>query len=200
MCLILLHAFSCVSDDARPFPMVCMKDLTYAIAVDKEKRRVLVVFRGAITRQDWSRGFESRNFNDVQNPIGEDYKDRTDFIDVSSGFYQYLFRVRKDTETTKYDEIANMALEYGQERIGDNFHLVVTGHSLGGALSTVFSFFASADERFTRNGPVKCFNFGSPYVGGRRFLMAFHHQEECQLLQYARFFNHNDVGEACCWV
>lgn len=62
---------------------------------------------------------------------------------MSSGFYQYLFRVRKDTCTTKYDEITNMACEYGKERIGEKFHLVVTGHSLGGALSTVFSFYAS---------------------------------------------------------
>jgi len=171
----------------------CLKDLTYAIAVDKEKRRVLVVFRGAITKQDWSRAVESRNFSSVQNPIEEDYDDKTATIDVSSGFYQYLFRVRKDTDTTKYDEIANMACEYGKERIGDKFHLVVTGHSLGGALSTVFSFFASTDSRFTQHGPVKCFNFGSPYVGGRKFLMAFHHQEQMQRLQYARFFNHNDI-------
>lgn len=79
------------------------------------------------------------------------------------------------------------------ERIGERYHLVVTGHSLGGALSTMFSFFASTDARFTANGPVKCFNFGAPYVGGYRFLKAFHHQEQTQKLQYARFFNHNDV-------
>lgn len=101
------------------------------------------MFRGAITKQDWARAVESRNFSSVDNPIDESYKGRTDKIDVSSGFYQYLFRVRKDTNTTKYDEISNMACLYGRERIGEKFHLVVTGHSLGGALSTVFSFFAS---------------------------------------------------------
>lgn len=153
------------------------------------------MFRGAITKQDWGRAIESRNFRDAPNPIDEDYEGKTDTINVSAGFYQYLFRVRKDTGTTKFDEITNMACEYGKERIGNKFHLVVTGHSLGGALSTVFSFFASADGRFTRNGPVKCFNFGSPYVGGNKFLRAFHHQERRQLLQYARFFNHNDIGE-----
>jgi hypothetical protein len=52
------------------------------------------------------------------------------------------------------------------------------------------------DKRFTQSGPVKCFNFGSPYVGGRKFLRAFHHQERQHLLMYARFFNHNDIG-AC---
>ena len=116
---------------------------------------MLVVFRGAITRQDWSRAVESRNFSRVQNPITEEYEDKTDTINVSAGFYQYLFRVRKDTGTTKYDEITHMACAYGKARIGDKFHLVVTGHSLGGALSTVFSFFASTDGRFTRNGPAE---------------------------------------------
>lgn len=172
-----------------------LKDLTYAIAVNPEIRRVLVVFRGAITSEDWSRAVQSRNFIEVPNPIGEDYEGKSDTINMAVGFYQYLFRVRKDTGTKKYDEIANLAYKYGRERIGDDFELVLNGHSLGGALSTVFAFYASADERFTRNGPVKCFNFGAPYVGGNRFVSAFLHQERRQLLMFARFFNHNDIGK-----
>lgn len=175
--------------------LVASKDLTYAICVDPPKKRVLVVFRGAITRQDWSRAFESRNFRQVSNPIDEDYKDKANTINVSSGFYQYLFRRRKDTGTCKYDEISSIACKYGTEMIGEDFTLFCTGHSLGGALSTMFSFFASADDRFTRNGPVKVFNFGSPYVGGREFQIAFQHQEKRKKIQYARFFNHNDIGE-----
>lgn len=154
---------------------------------------MLVVFRGAITRQDWSRAVESRHLRNISNPIFEHYEDKTSTIAVSSGFYDYLFRRRKDTGTVKFDEIANIAYKYGHERIGDDFSLVVTGHSLGGALSTVFGFFASTDDRFTRNGPVKVFNFGSPYVGGRRFVRAFQHQEKRKKLQLARFFNHNDI-------
>lgn len=137
-----------------------LKDLTYCIAVNEDMKRVLVVFRGAITSTDWSRAVQSRNFCDVANPIEEDYEGKTDTINMAIGFYQYLFRIRKDTGTKKYDEIANLAYKYGKERIGEEFQLVVNGHSLGGALSTVFSFFASADDRFTKMGPVKCFNFG----------------------------------------
>ena len=152
---------------------------------------MLVVFRGAITRQDWSRAVESRKLRDISNPILEHYEGKTDTIAVCSGFYDYLFRRRKDTGTVKFDEIANIACKYGHERIGEDFNLVVTGHSLGGALSTMFGFFASTDDRFTR--PVKVFNFGSPYVGGRRFVRAFQHQEKQKQLQLARFFNHNDI-------
>lgn len=172
-----------------------LKDLTYCIAVNPQMKRVLVVFRGAITTEDWSRAVESRNFLDVRNPIDEDYEGKSDLINVARGFYEYLFRIRKDTKTKKYDEIANLAYKYAKERIGDDFTLVVNGHSLGGALSTLFSFYASTDDRFTANGPVKCFNFGAPYVGGRDFARAFQHQEQRQLLMYARFFNSNDIGK-----
>jgi len=151
--------------------------LTYALAVDTSKKRLLVVFRGAITKQDWAKAFDF-SVKRVHNPIRESFPKKPKKIDLHSGFYQYLFRVRKDTGTTKYDEIANLAHKYGIERIGEDYQLVVTGHSLGGALSTLFGFFSSTDKRFTKNGPVKVFNFGSPYVGGHYFADAFRHQEQ----------------------
>jgi len=169
-----------------------VKDLTYAIAVDAEKKRVLVVFRGAITKQDWSKAVSFR-LREHPNPIAEDYPGKSPMLDMHNGFHQYLLRIRKDTGTTKYDEIANTAHRFGLERIGSDYHLAITGHSLGAALSTVFGMFASADERFTRNGPIKIFTFGSPYVGGHYFADAFRHQEETGKVMYARFYNHNDA-------
>jgi predicted lipase len=168
-----------------------IKDLTYAIAVDTERKRVLVVFRGAITFQDWSQAIDAK-LRQVQNPIQEDFEGKSETIGIHSGFYQYLFRPRKDTGTKKYDEVANMAHKYGLERIGEDYSLAVVGHSLGAALSTVFSFFASTDERFTRNGPIQVFTFGSPYVGGHTFADSFMHQEASGKLMYARFYNNND--------
>jgi hypothetical protein len=139
-------------------------DLIYAIAVDADQRRVLVIFRGAITRHDWAKAFEYTPAR-VENPVRDEYEGRTDHIGIHKGFYQYLFRVRKDTGTTKYEEIVNVAHRYGMERIGEGYTLAVTGHSLGAALSTVFAFQASTDERFTRNGPIKIMTFGCPYIG-----------------------------------
>lgn len=138
---------------------------------------MLVVFRGAITKQDWSKAIDYE-LRQIKNPVADDFERKPKRVGVHNGFYQYLFRLRKDTRTTKYDEIANMAHRYGLERIGEGYRLVVTGHSLGGALSTVFGFFASADKRFTRNGPVKIFNYGSPYVGGHTFADSFRYQEQ----------------------
>lgn len=79
--------------------------------------------------------------------------------------------------------------------IGDDFTVCVNGYSLGGGLATLFGFFASTDERFTRNGPVKIFSYGMPYVASYSFADAFRHQERCKKVQHARFYNHNDIGE-----
>jgi hypothetical protein len=114
-------------------------------------------------------------------------------VQVFSGLYKYLFRSRKDTGTTKYDEIANLAHKYGREMVGDDYNVAVTGHSLGGALSVFFTLHASTDHRFTANGPVKCFAFGTPYLGGHNFADTCRHQERQGKMQCVRIFNHNDA-------
>lgn len=186
-----------------------LKDLTYAIAVDKSQKRVLVVFRGAITSADWKQ-ISHFSFESIENPVKDAYEGRKERLRVFSGFYRYLFRRRKDTGTTKYSEIANLAHKYGVEKIGEDYKLFVTGHSLGGALTMFFSFFASTEERFTRNGPVKGITFGSPYVGGHAFADTFRHQERSGKLQVVRVYNNNDLvphlplnfsigGRGCLW-
>ncbi|KAL7491747.1 hypothetical protein ACHAWT_001050 [Skeletonema menzelii] len=169
-----------------------IKDLVYGIAVDKEKKRVLVVFRGCITKPDWGHAFDHTLIH-TRNPIKDDYRGRTNTVKVHRGFYRYLLRTRKDTKTTKYHEIANKVYEYGSKMIGDDFTVSVNGFSLGGALSLLFGFYASTDERFTKNGPVKIFTYGAPYVGGHAFADAFRHQESLRKVQCARFYNSNDV-------
>jgi len=169
-----------------------LKDLTYAIAVDEDKKRVLVFFRGAITRADWSAASDWNQFP-AKNPVKEDYEGKSETIGISRGFRNYLFRKRQDTGTRKVDEILNLTHKYGMEAIGSDYSLVVVGHSLGAALSSLFGFYASTDERFTCNGPVKVFTFGSPYVGGHTMADAFRHQERTGKLRYARVYDHNDT-------
>jgi hypothetical protein len=169
-----------------------LKDLTYAIAVDTRLKRVLVVFRGAITAEDW-RTVMQYKFETIPNPVKDDFEGKKDKIRVYMGFYEYLFRVRKDTGTTKYSEIASLAHKYGIEKIGKDYKLFVTGHSLGGALTNFFCFFASTEERFTRNGPVQAIAFAGPYCGGHSFADSFRHQERMKKLQFIRVANNNDM-------
>lgn len=165
-----------------------LKDCTYGISVDKERKRVLLVFRGAITRADWGHAGKM-DLKKVANPIQGDGLSKD--IKVHNGFYRFLFRKRKDTGTRKYDEIANILHHYGS-KFGDDYSLVVTGYSLGGALSTIFSFYASTDEKFTKIGPIQLYTFGCPYVGGLAFYESFRHQERRGKLQLVRFFNKRD--------
>ena len=84
--------------------------------------------------------------------------------------------------------------------IGSDFTVTVNGYSLGGALSVLFGFYASNDERFTSNGPVKIFSYGMPYAVSHTFADAFRHQEVSRKLQHARFYNSNDIGESLCYI
>ena len=168
-----------------------LKDLTYAISVDTLQRRVMVVFRGAITANDWKHS-SNYKFHKIKNPVKDPFDGREETLRVFSGLYTYLFRKRKDTGTTKYEEIANMVHKYGLERIGPDYKLFVTGHSLGGALTHFFSFFASTEERFTKNGPVKAIAFASPYIGGHSWADSFRHQERSKKLQIVQVRNHSD--------
>ena len=171
-----------------------IKDCIYAITVDTKTKRVLVVFRGAQTRSDWNHGFDAKSKR-CDNPVKEQYVGKTDYLRIHRGFYDYLFRLRKDTLTTKYDEITTKVCEYGNKMIGSDFSVIVNGLSLGGGLGLLFGFFASTDERLTRISPVKVFTYGMPLMATNSFADAFRHQEMSRKVQHARFYNHNDVGE-----
>lgn len=167
-------------------------ELTYAISINKKKRRVMVLFRGCKTSKDWEIAFK-RGMMTVANPIQDNYKGKNKDVNLHVGFYEYLFRVRKDTGKNKYDEICGRVIEYANEILGDNFTLLATGHSLGGALATLFSFYASLDDRFSKNGPVEAVTFGNPHVGGFKFAKAFKHQEKNKKIRVAYFYSDNDV-------
>lgn len=170
-----------------------LKELTYSVSVNQEKKRVLVVFRGCTTVSDWKHALDAR-WKKTPNPVKEDFRGKKEFIKLHRGFCQYLFRNRKDNNTCKYDEIANITDRYGKQ-IGDNYEVFVTGHSLGAAMATLFSFYASTEERFTTRGPVKCITFACPMIGGQAYADSFRYQERHQKLMLARFHNATDMCE-----
>jgi len=160
------------------------KECIYAISIDRENKTVMLAFRGAITKADWGHAWDWNTTRAI-NPIAEHYPNRLSTIKMHQGFYRYIFRQRKDTRTTKYDEIA-ARLEYYMDWVGEGCKLLVTGHSLGGALSVLFSFYASTEERFTRCGPIEVVNFGCPLVAGYQLADAFRHQEQAGKIRMAR--------------
>jgi hypothetical protein len=72
--------------------------------------------------------------------------------------------------TNKFDEIMNIVLPLIEKY--NNFRLYVTGHSLGGALATIFAFKVAASN-FAVEKPITCVSVASPKVGGNCFRKAF---------------------------
>ena len=162
-------------------------ECTYALSIDREKKKVLLAFRGAYTERDW-RHIVDWYDTGTTNPVKEDYPNRAKHIRVHSGFHKYLFRVRKDTGTTKYDEIAAKLDHYCSITGSDRTKITITGHSLGAALAAIFSLYASTEERFTSHGrAIECVTFGAPCIGNWRFAGAVKHQEDVGKLRIAKF-------------
>lgn len=72
--------------------------------------------------------------------------------------------------TNKFDEIMNIVLPLIEKY--SNFRLYVTGHSLGGALATIFAFKVAASNLAVQK-PITCVSVASPKVGGNCFRKAF---------------------------
>jgi Lipase (class 3) len=69
----------------------------------------------------------------------------------------------------------------------------VTGHSLGGALATLFGFAAAAEPDTAIPKPVTVVSFASPYVGDESFRSAHQVLESTGRLRHVRVTAHKDL-------
>mmetsp|Transcript_29353 Transcript_29353/g.42594 ORF Transcript_29353/g.42594 Transcript_29353/m.42594 type:complete len:669 (+) Transcript_29353:117-2123(+) len=92
---------------------------------------------------------------------------------------------------SKYDLIMNQAIAILKENPG--FKLYITGHSLGGALATLFSANAALHESPYVQKPVTCISFSSPKVGNISFKKTFERMEEDGLIRKVRVLNGLDL-------
>jgi predicted lipase len=100
------------------------------------------------------------------NPITEDYYGRSSHFGLHTGFSLYLSRQRKDDSNTKIEEIFSMINEIGRAIAPDgDYELSITGHSLGGALATLLSFYAATSSMFENLKTIRVFTFAAPRVG-----------------------------------
>ena len=74
-------------------------------------------------------------------------------------------------ELQKYKVILEMTSRVMRENPG--FHLYIVGHSLGGALATLFALQAAAAPDSEIPKPVTCITTGAPKVGNLDFLKSF---------------------------
>lgn len=137
-------------------------ELVYSISIEPVRKRVVVVFRGSVTKEDWK--VDSRAWQ-IKVPLEDGMLDGFDYVTLHKGFYEYLFKETASGQT-KYEIIMDQVRPLLAEHPG--YQLYVKGHSLGGALCTLFSIYASLDKSIIK--PVSCFTFGAPKVGTHTFL------------------------------
>jgi alpha-beta hydrolase superfamily lysophospholipase len=105
---------------------------------------------------------------------------------MHSGFLNYAFSPTvdptDDSTFRKYDEILHDTKELLAAHPG--YRLYVTGHSLGGALSTLIAFYLACDPEIRK--PVTCISFASPRLGDKDFLKAVRWLEEQGMLRMLR--------------
>lgn len=170
-------------------------ELVYAVGVDPTRRRVTVAFRGSVTPSDFvcdaCIAFSKRD-NPLKDIQGQEGKFR-----IHDGFDRYLLK-HKLGGSSKYDEILDHVKELFQDKERrENYKLYCTGHSLGGALATLFSLEVAV--HLSKEGgdssiptPVTCVSVASPRVGDISFQKVSRHLEENGILRHLRIANAGD--------
>jgi len=171
-------------------------DLVYGITKDDINKRLTIVFRGTENelafKSNWlsNVAFLKKEF-DLPKVLEEN--DVVDSLRLHSGFGKYVFDYTFDEDDPvtwrKYDEILQDVKLLLQEY--PDYKVYVTGHSLGGALSTIVGVFLACDPEIPK--PVSIINFASPRVGGRNFLQAAKWLERKRWLRVLRVVNDNDT-------
>lgn len=141
-------------------------DLQVGIALNDVTKCIIVVFRGSESKLDWF--YDAKV---LKRDIGND-------IYVHNGFYEQLHT------NDNYNKITNVVTKLLNQYYNYNVH--VTGHSLGGALSTLYGYQLS--KCIAQH--VTIVSFASPRVGDSNFKIDF---DNCKNLTHYRFSNHRDI-------
>ena len=174
----------------------------------------MITFRGSVTAKDW---FVDGKFflTNVSNPLWLLKQEQVNstatiayttkfsipqsrFVGVHAGFYEYLFatpRTKTDGGISKYRQILNsLQTLFDKEEQLRSFSINVTGHSLGGALATLFSFFLVLEKDWIMPQlRVTCISFASPKCGNIQFARAFQELELQKHIICLRVANHRDL-------
>jgi hypothetical protein len=179
--------------------------LVYVVGINPKEKRITVAFRGSTTKNDFLTDAkmdmvsvpDPQTFQQCQadnnNDDASKSKDKVVESDICihKGFYEYLFTAKNNDGRNKYEEIMTHVtnLFNSNPQYMAEYKLYVTGHSLGGALATLFGFYAAAS---TLPSPVTIVSVASPRVGNLHFAACFTEYESQGKLRHLRIANHRD--------
>uniref|UniRef100_A0A7S2EAD6 Fungal lipase-type domain-containing protein n=1 Tax=Ditylum brightwellii TaxID=49249 RepID=A0A7S2EAD6_9STRA len=179
-------------DDFAQYDLLGVKsELVYGIFVAKTTKKITVAFRGSVNGSDWIQNFQA-NAVDFELPETTD-PDKKTYGKVHKGFYNYLFeRKQEDGKVmpSKADEIMQKLHVLLKDYPG--FDVYFTGHSLGGALSTMMAFRAAVDDELSQK-TVYNVSFASPFFGDQGVRDEFYRLEGQKKIRHLRISNDDDV-------
>ena len=148
------------------------EEMVHGITVNYVRRRITIIFRGSVTQQDFIIDAKCHQ-KKVANPVSDlllDQSQTTKTINIHSGFHEYLSKTDQNGDT-RLERIICDVKNLLKENPG--YRVYCTGHSLGGALSTLCGFYFASDDEIIQNGPVTIVSIASPLVGNMEFRVAF---------------------------
>ena len=186
-------------------------DPTYVIVANGLHKTLTVTFRGTKTLDDVQVDIKMA-MKSISNPLA-DVEGQPEKIRLHRGFSGFLYKKAMEEKGknrtwhgastrggTKCQEILRDVLEMLQKF--PDYHVCVTGHSMGGALAALFAFELSAlrhgDTDLIRH-PIVCVTIASPLLGDNNFRKAFQHLEMEGHLQCLRVENDLDIVPMVPW-
>ena len=141
-------------------------DIQVGITINHEQKNLAVVFRGSESIKDW--------YYDLQI-LKHKYKDK---IWIHSGFYNQLHS--DNIHLCIINKVRSILDEY------PDYKVFVTGHSLGGALATLFGYILAHEiDNF-----ITVVSFASPRIGNYHWKKSF---ESKMNLKHFRVTNNRDL-------
>lgn len=167
-------------------------ELVYSILLDRFHKLVSVQFRGTTTTKDIAVDLKMFQWKVATNPL-KDVIGQPNSMKIHQGFHDYLYNPNKHSASpcSKFDLIREQVMGLLEEKPG--YKLYATGHSLGGALASLFAFSMAALDSALIKSPIVCISIASPKVGNSEFCKAFEYLESQGRLRHIRVVNGGDV-------
>ena len=151
------------------FYNIYSSDLQVGITISEINKRICIIFRGTESKLDWLYDLSVLKTHLHDN------------IYVHSGFYKQLHH--EFTYNHLKIDLLWLINEY------PNYDIYISGHSLGGALATLFGYEISFDI----DKKINIISFASPRVGNYEFKKSFENKIN---LNHYRISNDQDIGTA----
>jgi hypothetical protein len=129
------------------------------VAVDHTANTVFVVFRGTEDLENWITDLNAFGRADFDLPLCGAKTSPATSIKVHPGFYHAYESVQAQMMAA----LAQVASNGGQD-----YEVVVTGHSLGASIATIAGLDLVCDHPYS-NHSINVYNYGSPRIGESAF-------------------------------